>query len=562
MPVSVKTADPSASSAGPIRMTGGAALAESLIANGLTTLFALPGAQIDNLFSALHDAGPRINVLTSRHEQGAAYMALGAARSTGRPAAFAVVPGPGWLNASAALLTAYGCNAPVLSIAGQVPSLSIGSGLGELHEMPDQLAMARGITKWAARIEHPSLAPARVRQAMTEMLGERPRPVHLEMAPDVMGAMADVDIGPAAELPRPSGPDRHDIEAAAALLSRAERPLIFVGGGAQHASQEIRALARRLGAPVTAFRSGRGVMDETDDLFLPYAAAHALWAEADVVLAIGTRLDFPRRMWGLDAGLKIIRIDVDPAEMLRISRPDIAIVADAAMAVAGLDAALARSAPAARLSDFRALKADTIAAFDRDTAPQMGFLRAIRSALPEDGFFVDELTQVGYMSWSWFPTRHPRHYVSSGYQGTLGYGVATALGVQAANPDKAVVAVSGDGGFLFAGSELATAAKYGLPVVWVVFADGHFGNVRRIQIDRYGGRMLGSDLHNPDFVAYARSFGLAADRVSDPAALEARVAAAIATREPTVIEVPVGELPTPWTHIVRPANRGPAKIRT
>jgi acetolactate synthase-1/2/3 large subunit len=544
-------------------MSGGAALAESLIANGLTTLFALPGAQIDNLFSALHDAAPRIRVMTSRHEQGAAYMALGAARSTGRPAAFAVVPGPGWLNASAALLTAYGCNAPVLSIAGQVPSPSIGSGLGELHEMPDQLAMARGITKWAARIEHPSLAPSRVREAMSEMLKERPRPVHLEMAPDVLGAISDVDLSQAVgPHPVPLAPDSESVEAAAALLAKAERPLIFVGGGAQHASAEVRDLARRLGAPVTAFRSGRGVMDETDELFLPYAAAHKLWAEADVVLAIGTRLDFPRRMWGSDAGLKIIRVDVDPAEMLRISRPDIAIVADSAVATAALSAALAGRAPASRLSEFRALKADTIAAFDRDTAPQMGFLRAIRSALPDDGFFVDELTQVGYMSWSWFPTRHPRHYVSSGYQGTLGYGVATALGVQAANPDRAVVAVSGDGGFLFAGSELATAAKYNLPVVWVVFADGHFGNVRRIQNDRYGGRLLGSDLRNPDFVAYARSFGLAADRIEDPAALQARVAAAIAAREPTVIEVPVGDLPTPWNHIVKPANRGPLKVGT
>lgn len=540
----------------PLHMTGASAIVDGLIANGIKTLFALPGAQIDHLFAALHDRRGEIRVLTTRHEQGAAYMAFGAARSTGQPAAFAVVPGPGWLNASAALLTAYGCNAPVLSLAGQIPSASIGLGVGELHEMPDQLAVARGLTKSAERIAQPALAPAALARAFEAMTEGRSRPVHIEMALDVMGQSGAVHESPRARMPAPTAPDAASIETAAALLGNAKRPLLFVGSGAQHASPEIRRLAQRLGAPVVALRSGRGVVNEMDDLSQPFAAGHKLWAEADVVVAIGTRLDFPRRMWGTDAQLKIIRIDVDPTEMVRISRPDVEVVADAAIAVAALDAAVGGANRTARASELAALKRDTLAAFDRDMAPQMAFLRAIRDALPDDGFFVDELTQVGYASWSWFPTILPRHFVSSGYQGTLGYGVATALGVQAAHPDKAVVSVSGDGGFLFAGSELATAAKYALPVVYIVFKDGHFGNVRRLQIERYGGRVLESNLHNPDFVLYARSFGIAADRCESADELSARVRAAIKAREPTLIEVPVGELPSPWKHIVLPRNRG------
>ena len=196
-----------------------------------------------------------------------------------------------------------------------------------------------------------------------------------------------------------------------------------------------------------------------------------------------------------------------------------------------------------------------MAEFDRHMAPQMAWLRAIRSALPDDGIFVDEVTQVGYASWLWFPTYAPRTYVSSGYQGNLGYGFSTAIGVKIANPDKPVLSISGDGGFQYGAGELATAVKHDVSLVAVVFNDGWFGNVRRIQRERYDGRVHGSDLVNPDYRMLAKSYGIFSERVDAAEDLEGAISRAFAAGGPALIEVPVGEMPSPWPLVVRPRNR-------
>ena len=176
-------------------LTGGQALVKSVVANGVDTLFAIPGIQLDALFNALHDAAGEIRVVHARHEQGAAYMAFGYARSTGKVGAYAVVPGPGFLNSTAALATAYACNTPVLCLTGQIPSKAIGKGLGLLHEIPDQLGIAERLTKWARRMESPAQVPEAVAQAFRQMLSGRQRPVELEMAMDVMAADGEVGCG-------------------------------------------------------------------------------------------------------------------------------------------------------------------------------------------------------------------------------------------------------------------------------------------------------------------------------------------------------------------------------
>ena len=539
-----------------VTMTGADALVDGLIGHGIETLFALPGAQIDPLFSALYDRSDEIRVITSRHEQGACYMALGAARSTGKLSAYTVVPGPGWLNASAALATAYGCNAPVLCLSGQIPSRSLGRGIGELHELPDQLALARGLTKWAGRVDHPSDAPRLLATAIAEAQSGRPRPVHLEMPTDIMAQSAAV-VPHAPSAPFMPAVDERAVERAVALAEKSEKPMILVGGGAQSASDEVTRLAELLQAPVVALRSGRGVVDERSWLAQGWLAGHSLWANADLVIAIGTRLDFPFRHWGKDDRLAVIRIDADPTEVARQFAPEVAIVADAAAAVSAILAQLpANPQRGSREGELRALKEETHATLSSMMAPQMAILRDLRAALPEDGFFVDELTQIGYASWSWFPTYGPRRYISSGYQGTLGYGFPTALGVKAANPDRAVLSISGDGGIMFAIQELASAVQHGLNTVSIVFADKKFGNVQRIQRERYEGRVLGSDLHNPDFANLARDFGAIGFKCEDVTQLGALVSSHWGADRPVLIEVPVGDFPTPWPAIVRPRVRG------
>jgi acetolactate synthase-1/2/3 large subunit len=176
----------------------------------------------------------------------------------------------------------------------------------------------------------------------------------------------------------------------------------------------------------------------------------------------------------------------------------------------------------------------------------MGFLRALRAALPEDGVVVEDVTQVGFIGRLAFPVAAPRRYISPGYQDNLGWAYGAALGVQAALPDRAVVAICGDGGFMYQAQELATAMHHALPVVAVVFDDGAFGNVRRIQAERFGNRLIACDLTNPDFYDFALSFGANAFRASDEQSLELALREALAARAPALVHVKVGEMPSPW----------------
>ena len=536
-------------------MTTGEAAVESLIVNGIEQVFCLPGVQNDYLFDALHGAQDRIRAVHTRHEQGAAYMALGAAMASGKPAAYAVVPGPGFLNTTGALCTAYAVNAPVLALVGQIPAAAIGRGYGLLHEIPDQLGTMRSLTKYADRITAPHEAPLKVTEAFRQMLSGRPRPVALECAMDVWSRRAPVAI-PAAAQADAIPVDTDAVEHAAKLLGEAQRPMIIVGGGAQGASSEVAAIAEMLQAPVIMFRMGQGVLDRRHPLAGNILVGHKLWEHADVVLSVGTRLNTQVQQWGTDPALKIIRIDADAEELDRVERPAIGICGDSAITLRALLDAVPRH------NRKREPRADEMAALrahaDAEIAilqPQLAYLAAIRAELPEDGIFVDELTQLGYAARMAFPVYRPRTFISPGYQGTLGWGVATALGVKVARPDVPVVAVSGDGGFLFNAQELATAVQQRIRVVIVLVNDNAYGNVRRIQADMFGNRIIASDLHNPDFQKFVNSFGALALRANSPDELRAALRTALKADGPAVIEVPAGPMPDPWRILLPPRIR-------
>jgi acetolactate synthase-1/2/3 large subunit len=539
------------------RMTGGAALVEMLRRHGIDTLFALPGVQNDALFVALYDAGEASRVIHTRHEQAAAYMALGYARATGKPSAFAVVPGPGLLNATAALATAYATNAPVLCVSGQIPSDLIGRGFGLLHEIPDQLAILKGLTKWAARINHPSETGKLVNEAFRQLADGRPRPVALEMPLDVMAREYAIDLPAAGEPLAPPEPDPDLIAAAAKALSAAKAPLIYVGSGAMEAGAEILALAERLQAPVVTYTGGKGVVSDRHYLAQNLLAGHELWKSADVVLAIGTRLNQPQTRWGIDAELKLIRVDLDAVEIARIVRPAIGIVADAKEAAAALlNAVSGGPARPSRQAELDALKAKTAATLAERLGPQCEYLAAIRAELPDNGIYVEDLTQVGYVGRIGFPVYRPRSYIHSGYQGTLGYSYATALGAKVARPDVPVVSVSGDGGFMYNVQELSTAALFGIDAVAVVFADGAYGNVRRMQKMDYGNRLIATELHNPNFPKMAESYGIAGVKTTSPDGLRKELNAAFKRKGPSLVEVAVGEMPDPWPTLMMGRVRG------
>jgi acetolactate synthase-1/2/3 large subunit len=547
-----------APAAGASERSGGEAIVDALLAHGVDTVFALPGAQIYGLCDALAKAAERIRTICTRHEQAAAYMAFGYAKATGRTGVYAVVPGPGVLNSTAALSSAYATSTPLLCLTGQVPTPFIGLGKGHLHELPDQLATMRTLTKWAARIERPQAAPALVAQAFAQAAGGRPRPVALEMPWEVFDERAPVaPVAPAAPA-APPAPDAGALERAAELLAGARNPMIMVGGGAQEASAEVLELAELLQAPVVAFRSGRGVVPSDHALGFSCAEGFERWAQTDVLLGVGSRLELQWFRWpDQPEGLAIVDIDIEAEQTARVGA-DVAIVADAAQACAALTAML-REAGAerpSRAAELEALKAATRAQI-ASVRPYVAFLDAIRAVLPRDGFFVEELCQAGFASYFAFPVYEPRTFVTAGAQGTLGFGFQTALGVKAAHPDRKVVSITGDGGFQFGLAELATAAQYSLDVVTVLFDNGAYGNVMRDQQRLYEGRLIGAKLHNPDFAALAASYGIRAARVENPAGLTTALELALASGEPELIVVPVRpeDEVSPWRFMMPPSRR-------
>ena len=539
------------------KMTGAEAIVDSLQRNGVDTVFALPGGQLDHLFDAMYKQSGSLRLIHSRHEQGAAYMAYGYAKSTGRVGVCSVVPGPGLLNASAALCTAWANYAPVLVISGQIPLNAIGKGYGELHEIGDQLGMIRHIMKYAERITHPAHAPAVMREAFKQLTTGCPRTVEVEMPMDVMAMTSEVEpLASPSDDPVPL--DETLIDKALKVMTGAKKPMIVIGSGALESSQPLLDFAEALQIPVMACRSGKGVISSDHYLSVNFPTGYRLWADTDAVLAIGTRLHWPLTMWGKDNDLQLVRVDIDPAQIERICKPEIGIVGDASAVLRALNDRVKAQGLVndSREQELSGLKAGVDEQIRSRVGPQMKYLDVIREELPDDGIFVDEVTQVGFVSWYGFPVYKPRQHISAGYQGTLGYGYATALGVMAGNMDKKVIQISGDGGFLFTVQEIATAVQYELPLVSIVFNDNRYTNVQRQQKEWFDGRVVCSDLHNPNFVKLAESFGALGFSASDPESLRMAIRSAFEANRPSIIEVKVNQFfSTPWPFIMMPQNR-------
>ena len=519
--------------------TAADSIVQRLIDHGVDTIFGIPGAQTYALFDALAKRKSSIALYTTRHEQGAAYMAYGYAKSTGRPGVYCVVPGPGVLNTTAALATAH--NAPVLCLTGQVPSEFLGVGHGMLHELPDQLNTLRTLTKWAARINYAGEACQLVDEAFRNMLNGRVQPVALEVPMDVLGQPDSQEVPDPLPPPAPLFPRTEKISQAVELIKAAARPMIYVGSGAVAAAGEIRELAEKIQAPVVSFRGGRGIVGDDTAYGFNCASGYRYYGDIDLMIGIGTRLELPAFRW--QAGVadhNMIRIDTDPTQSVRL-RGDVALVADARVATRAITQALgAFRAAESREQLFWRIKEDSRREVQR-IQPQMTYLNIMREVLPREAFLVEEISQVGFASYYGFDVFEPRKLVTCGYQGNLGHGFQTALGVRAANPRTPVVSISGDGGVMFGIQELATAVQYRLGVILLIFNNAAFGNVRRDQINFYDGRIHGSELINPDFVALAHSFGARGYRSDSPEQFRALLERALEeSREgPVVIEVPI-----------------------
>ena len=511
-----------------MRMTGGQALARQLVLENVTDLFGIPGVQLDWATDGLHEVSDKIRYWVPRHEQTAAYMADGYARTTGRIGVCMVVPGPGMLNAMAALSTAWACNSQVLAIVGQIPSAAIGKGFGMLHEIAYQSETLRSVTKWQALARSPQDIPILIREAMRQLRNGRPRPVAVEIPPDLFAATADISlIQPPSNDEQLIAPESGAVREAAQLLENARFPIIFAGGGvvAARAGAELQRLAEKLQVPVVMSDYGRGALSDRHPLALNTLGGRAAFPHADVVLVVGSRFadsTSPAAAWPQDK-IRFIYMNVDPASWAPPRMPTLAIQSDARLGLAALADAVTDRKDSRRAEQVPAQVAKIREWCDlqlRAVEPQWSWTRALRKCIPEDGFLVQDLTQVCYYSRAFFPLYQARTAVTPGHQGTLGFSYPTALGVAAGNPGRAVVCASGDGGFGYGLADLATAAKYRLGVIALVFNDGQFANIKHSHAAAFG-RSTGYELHNPDFAKLADAFGVRFARISSPAELEA-----------------------------------------
>ncbi len=533
-------------------MTGGQALILSIIAEGVDTLFALPGIQMMRVFDALYDHR-ELRVIVPRHEQATTYMADGYARATGKPGVAMVVPGPGMLNALSGLGTAYACSSPVLLISGQIPSSAFGKRMGMLHEVDNQIEVVNNLTKWRRQVLKVEDIPVAVHEAMRQLKTGRPRPVMLEVPPDILSSTGNPELFEAEEYSVSQPPDPKQIAEAAQTLMLAERPMILAGGGAitSGASKELLEVAEFLQASIVTTPEGKGIVPEDHYLCMGGASVglgpmkHVI-PKADVILGVGTR--FVLTAMKISSSQKVVHIDIDPSEIEKVWSTTVGIVADAKAALASLLNELKSKWPPkpSRKAEFEDIK-DTIRKELKSLGPDsIEIIETIRHELKDDAILISGMTCVGYWDRLAYEARLPRSYITSGYFGTLGFAFPTGLGAKVGRPDKQVVAVSGDGGFMFNVQELSTAVKHGINTVTIVFNNGVFGASAYDQKNQYKGRYIGTDLHNPDFMKLAESFGAVGLRADDYKQMGPLLKKALNADKPVILEVVVPNMLPPF----------------
>ncbi|MDN5790146.1 MAG: 5-guanidino-2-oxopentanoate decarboxylase [Micrococcales bacterium] len=522
-----------------VAMTGGQALVAALAAQGIDTVFGIPGTHNLEIYRHLGASGVRH--VGTRHEQGAGYAADGYARTTGRVGVALVTTGPALLNAAAAAGQAYSDSVPVLVVSPGLPLRHPATGNGLLHETKDQQAAMRAVAAASLRPTSVAEVPIAVAQAFAIMTNARPRPVHLEVPLDVLAETADVQIPPPVARTTLTA-DPAALAAAARRLGTASRPVILAGGGANHAAKELRALAERLGAPVVTTTNGKGVLPEDHELALG-AGIHLptvrdLVEAADVVLAVGTELA-PADLWygPLPLGDRLIRVDIDPVGLVTNAAPAIGLVGDAARSLADLLNGIPADTGRASIADIATWRDRKSADAQKEGAEWLPFVQALAAALPRDVVLGTDNAMVCYLGMQTnLPTYLPWSFLFPTGYGTLGYGLPAAIGAKVGNPDRPVVAVLGDGGVMFTVAELATAVELRLALPVVVVDNSGYGEIRNEMLDR-GDPIHAVTFPAPDFAQLGRSLGCLGVSLDDPGDLTTAVTDAFAAEAPTVIHL-------------------------
>ena len=527
--------------------TCGEALVRLLEHYGVEVVFGIPGVHTVELYRGL--AASMLRHVTPRHEQGAGFMADGYARVTGKPGVCFIITGPGMTNIATAMAQAYADSIPMLVISSVNATHQLGSGAGRLHELPSQHGVFAGLTAFSHTLLNADELPQVLARAFAVFASERPRPVHIEIPLDVIVAPARGMTSSAVVLPaKPAGAPTA-LDEAAGLLASARRPLILAGGGAIEAAPELRALAERLQAPVALTINAKGLLPRGHALSIGSTQSlpetRAMVCEADVVLAVGTELGETDYDVVFDGGFaidgKLVRIDIDAQQAMRNFRPDVAIAADAKLALAALDARLAARPLPPRDAGWgaprvRAVRAAVNASYDGPIRSQAALLDTVLNALP-DAVIVGDSTRPVYAGNFAFEAAAPRSWFNSstGY-GTLGYGLPAAIGARLASGDRPVICLIGDGGLQFTLPELASAVEAAVPVIVLLWNNRGYAEIRKYMVER-DIEPIGVDIYTPDFLALALGFGCCAASAHTPAVLANELKQAARRRVPTLIEI-------------------------
>lgn len=545
------------------RMNGGKALIESLYTQGVDTIFGVLGSTLLRPYDALCDR-PDIRLIAPRSEDGAAHMADAYARVSGKVGVCMVTVGAGAVGSLAGIGEAYAESWPVLAIVTQVPTPYLEQARGVYHECPHQLDMFRPVTGWAHRIMSVAEIPEAVHEAFRRMRNGRPRPVMLEIPADVFNTEDDV------KLPAPAErmvirADAAQIGEATELLANSRRPLLWAGGGAVKAGAgpELLELAELLQAPILGTNGSKGIVPEDHPLMLgniltmSYTIESQLLDGADAMLAVGTRfseratrsrrkdaeIDVTGRSakgWTIRLPKTLIHVDIDSAEFGKNYTPALAIHADAKDALQQLLAALRarKLAPRpSRVEEMAALKKAAREELRQRVPDEIELLETIRGALPRNAI-VSAQSIAGHWARYALDMYEPSSFLFANMFGSMGFAFHAAIGAKLARPDRPVVAFCGDGGFLFGCGEMATIAHYKLNIPVVVFNNGGYKILNNTQRRRFG-RTIGTELTNPDFVKFGKSFGFRALRAHGARELGPALKEALATDRPTLIEVPI-----------------------
>ena len=531
------------------KLSGGEALVKSLVREGVEVIFGLPGVQMYGIVDALRQE-PSIKFIVTRNETATTYMADGYARTTGRAGGAMVVPGPGIYNAGGGLSTAFSRSSPIVLIAGQIPRSTIGKNFGGLHEVNDQKEITNPVTKWQKQVLRPHEVPENIHEAFRQAQSDRPGPVHFELPPETMVEREEVELLEPAAIER-NVPADSVLDQAAKEIAAARKPVIYAGGGIARsdAEAEFVAFAEKHQIAVLTSAGGKGTISEKHQMALggslgPAGLLKDYIEDADLVIGIGTR--FSMRNQAAE-NARLIHVDVDPEMIGHVHQNSLGVVGDVKATLPKLSAAITAAgggswnSPAAEVAEIQAKLAVSEEELNQ---PQEDYIRSLQEGAPSDAIMVFGMTQLGYYSRPRWISENPKTYIDSGYSGNLGFAFPTALGAKVGNPDKPVICVSGDGGFMYNSSEISTAVKYGINLVTVIYNDGHYGNVARDLDDDFGGAYE-TDFVNPDFVKLAEAYGAVGIRAEGPLDVKNVLPKALAMNKPVFIDVPVSRVPRP-----------------